>query len=277
MRKEIDIHCSQDAAMQALKRKLNKESSAASGNRFLHRELSLENVQKMILGGIPRRSLDDAAKYWQMIRETKAALMITLNSNGQWDQAKPFWKKKLAENLGLPITRKSVEVLYKSDKKITDKIDHQEKQVFVKIVKKTFDITDEQGLTHQAVHLHYKHWPDHSRCPDLDALVTLLRERQAIVKDKSSPIVINCQGGVGRTGEMALLEFALNLLENQEKQGIGWDKMTLNIAELIYQMRKSQPTIIGSTIEQIQQVCHLLSRPVDETKLVVNDAQPLAK
>ncbi|PIO73339.1 Protein-tyrosine phosphatase [Teladorsagia circumcincta] len=65
---------------------------------------------------------------------------------------------------------------------------------------------------HSCVHYHWVDWPDRG-VPQADlAPLYLLHE----FVNKKSPIIIHCSAGIGRTGSMVLIQYAMEVLERGE-------------------------------------------------------------
>ncbi|PIO77682.1 Protein-tyrosine phosphatase [Teladorsagia circumcincta] len=68
---------------------------------------------------------------------------------------------------------------------------------------------------HATTHYHWLDWPDRG-VPEADlAPICLL----AKIRNTSTPIIVHCSAGIGRTGSIVLIEHALELLGNHETLG----------------------------------------------------------
>lgn len=128
----------------------------------------------------------------------------------------------------------------------------------IKIIERTFSIMRGSKKIRRVTQLHYLHWPDHKQAPDLKALNTLIKRRMKLLRNSNRPLVINCQGGKGRTGIVALLECCRNEVENQKAKGVPIKKTVLNVAEMIYMMRKFRPKLIEG-VSQLSQACRYVA------------------
>ncbi|KHJ80741.1 Protein-tyrosine phosphatase [Oesophagostomum dentatum] len=65
---------------------------------------------------------------------------------------------------------------------------------------------------HSCAHYHWLDWPDRG-VPEADlAPVALLTK----VKDSTTPIIVHCSAGIGRTGSIVLIQHALELLQKNQ-------------------------------------------------------------
>ncbi|KAJ1346878.1 hypothetical protein KIN20_001801 [Parelaphostrongylus tenuis] len=61
---------------------------------------------------------------------------------------------------------------------------------------------------HTCLHYHWMDWPDRG-VPEADlAPIALLSK----VKENTTPIIVHCSAGIGRTGSIVLIEHAMELL-----------------------------------------------------------------
>ncbi|EYC30891.1 hypothetical protein Y032_0004g1834 [Ancylostoma ceylanicum] len=65
---------------------------------------------------------------------------------------------------------------------------------------------------HTCAHYHWLDWPDRG-VPEADlAPITLLEK----IKDSTTPIIVHCSAGIGRTGSIVLIQHALELLQTNQ-------------------------------------------------------------
>jgi hypothetical protein len=268
MKAKVDLRSEKSQLISEKKKKIEEMKDPVETNRFLDMEGQLENSQKMVLVGVPKRQIEDVQRYWEMIVKKNVPLMVSLCSSCQWQEIMPFWKRgkidriaeKLKETTGTTIACEGKKVLYVGKETVLDK----GKQRQVKIIERTYTLTDKDGNKRTATHLHYLHWPDHEVAPNLEAFDVLVKRRHELVNNLDAPIAINCQGGIGRTGELALFECFKHEIDHQQKMGKSLDEITLNLPETIYGLRQFAPHLCGSEIEQLAQVCQFVDRYYQE-------------
>ncbi|CAC5383877.1 unnamed protein product [Mytilus coruscus] len=83
-------------------------------------------------------------------------------------------------------------------------------------------------------HFHFTQWPDHG-VPDSVKLVYFYRKVKSIKVDKSSPMVVYCSAGVGRTGTFIAIDA---LYEHGQKEGY------VDIMEYVQTMRKDRMNMV---------------------------------
>ncbi|CAC5380713.1 PTPRT [Mytilus coruscus] len=96
-------------------------------------------------------------------------------------------------------------------------------------------------------HFHFTQWPDHG-VPDSIKLVNFYRKVKSINVDKSTPMVVHCSAGVGRTGTFIALDA---LYEHGQKEGY------VDIMEYVQTMRKDRMNMV-QTHEQYEVVFEAL-------------------
>ncbi|XP_063692842.1 tyrosine-protein phosphatase non-receptor type 4-like [Bolinopsis microptera] len=81
-------------------------------------------------------------------------------------------------------------------------------------IEREFEVSQD-GINKTITHLHYTGWPHHGT-PDDPAqfvnFIKLIGEKRKLVE---TPVLVHCSEGIGRTGVVALLEGALNLIESK--------------------------------------------------------------
>ncbi|KAL6733720.1 hypothetical protein Aduo_004345 [Ancylostoma duodenale] len=65
---------------------------------------------------------------------------------------------------------------------------------------------------HTCAHYHWLDWPDRG-VPEADLAPVALLEK---LKDSTTPIIVHCSAGIGRTGSIVLIQHALELLQNNQ-------------------------------------------------------------
>ncbi|KAM5138236.1 uncharacterized protein ACMZJ9_016836 [Mantella aurantiaca] len=84
-----------------------------------------------------------------------------------------------------------------------------------------FAVTHKQTRQNKQVrHFHFTAWPDHgvpNATDDLIQFRNLMREYTAIYSPPTSPIVVHCSAGVGRTGTLIALDRIIKQIEDEDK------------------------------------------------------------
>ncbi|WKX93596.1 hypothetical protein Q1695_011119 [Nippostrongylus brasiliensis] len=98
----------------------------------------------------------------------------------------------------------------------------------VRVQMTQLDVNIPGQKTHTCTHYHWMDWPDRG-VPEADmAPVALLGK----LKDCTTPIVIHCSAGIGRTGSIVLIQHAIELLQSK--------KPLLGISTYLLELRKQR-------------------------------------
>jgi protein-tyrosine phosphatase len=95
----------------------------------------------------------------------------------------------------------------------------------------------------------------------------LFKRKDELVLDQALPITINCQGGIGRTGVVAITELAKREIDRKKLQAKDGTEIKINIPELIYTVRQLyQGKTLVSNHEQLSQIYYMVGRYYQEQK-----------
>ena len=138
--------------------------------------------QQYIVCGYPSHE----SAFWKRIIDSDVHTIVALIT----PRREPYWVDTLFPRVvdGCTITKISEEIVGTSP-------------FFVqhRIIWRTFSISRKDGSTQTVQHFHYENWPDHDAPED-----TLFRRFLQLIEshhtDGSSPILVHCAGGVGRSG-----------------------------------------------------------------------------
>ncbi|KAK7101801.1 hypothetical protein V1264_020126 [Littorina saxatilis] len=132
-------------------------------------------------------------------------------------------------------------------------------------VMRTFEVATENGSVRRVTQYHYTMWPDHG-IPTTTGLVDFWRTvRTSHRQQPSSPLVVHCSAGVGRTGTFIGLDILMDQLQQQQH---------VDICKVVNDMRndrcnmiqaKSQYCILHEAVFEAytSQDCRLQNRDVD--------------
>ena len=84
-------------------------------------------------------------------------------------------------------------------------------------------------------HLHYEGWHDKKPAPDEDLVQFLLDEIESTQQATTAPIEINCKGGIGRTGTLAICHYIRQKIDSELAKGIALEDISIDVAHIIYQ------------------------------------------
>ncbi|KJH40283.1 Protein-tyrosine phosphatase [Dictyocaulus viviparus] len=78
----------------------------------------------------------------------------------------------------------------------------------VKVMVRQLEVAIPNNPTHTCLHYHWMDWPDRG-VPEADlAPIALLSK----LKENTTPIIVHCSAGIGRTGSIVLIQHAMELL-----------------------------------------------------------------
>ncbi|XP_068115987.1 receptor-type tyrosine-protein phosphatase beta-like [Hyperolius riggenbachi] len=152
-------------------------------------------------GPLPRTVTD----FWRMIWEKEVRVIIMLTKCVEVGRVKceEYWpssSSKMYGNLSVSMTSENVD----PDWTIRD-----------------FIVTNTKSTqTKQVRHFHFTAWPDHGvprTTKDLIRFRNLIREYTTFRCPASSPILVHCSAGVGRTGTLIALDRIIKQIETEDK------------------------------------------------------------
>ncbi len=76
---------------------------------------------------------------------------------------------------------------------------------------------DDESSVRSVSQFHFVSWPDFGVPRSPDTLLSFLRSVRAARSTSTSPLVVHCSAGIGRTGTFCLMDAFQTLLERQEE------------------------------------------------------------
>jgi protein tyrosine phosphatase len=218
------------------------------------------SVQTYLLSGLPR-TLKTAQDYWDQIIVKGSRVVVSLHETGEAkSRCHDFWKEDRIKEM----TFRDGWTLRVTEPPVEDKGQGSGP----KIIETTYEASRE-GEKRTITHLHYDGWVDRSAIPDEDLFSTLVRRIKGLSSDREAPIAINCHGGIGRTGTLAVCYDLFKESEQQLATGTTPDKVFVNVPERLYALRKQRASLIGQPT-QFSQIPSVLSKlfPIPATPQV---------
>jgi protein tyrosine phosphatase len=207
-------------------------------------------VQTYLLSGLPR-TLKTAQDYWDQILMKGTRVVVSLHETGEAkSRCYDFWKEDRIKEM----TFRDGWTLRVTEPPVEDKGQGSGP----KIVETTYEASREEEKR-TITHLHYDGWVDRSSIPNEDLLGALIRRMKDLSSDRDFPIAINCHGGVGRTGTLAVCYDLFKECEQQLASGTTPDKVFVNVPERIYALRKQRASLIGQPT-QFSQIPSVLGK-----------------
>lgn len=226
----------------------NRLGREVEGTYLNASEVHLKDGPKYIFAAIPRDSVT-IADYYHCLMQKGTKVVVTTNPTLESEDCRPFWLNTELEKVtfrdGWTIREIATNVLMKN-----------KSSKGPELIQRTLNVT-KGGEAKTITHLHYENWPDHKAAPDDEMLSALVHKINELQTTNDHPIAINCKGGIGRTGTLAIAHLAIHEIKKQLKAGKKKDEVSLNIAKMIYSLRKERRGMVSHK-EQILQIYRLI-------------------
>lgn len=205
--------------------------------------------QNYVLASLPRTHHEVRDYFEAALAQDVQVFVSALCSTEAKSRCNNFWKndvlKKITLRDGSKITHGKSQVLHI--------LENSRKKLVPQIIESTLYTSDERKITH----LHYEGWQDKHGMPCEELLANLLDRIYELSPDPKVPVAINCRGGAGRTGTVAVSLYLRREVDAQLAQGKDIDDIQVNIPEVIYSFRFHRKSIVGSP-EQLAQIYSVL-------------------
>lgn len=213
--------------------------------------------QYFIIACCPKNSKELRDYFDAALADNVVVFVSALQSREVKSRKNNFWTRKVLKNV---VLRDDVTIshLYSQVLQVKEK---SHRNTIPQIIETTLATSDGREFTH----LHYEGWRDKSGMPCEDLLNTLLDRIYELSPDPQVPVAINCKGGAGRSGTIAVSLYLRRYVDAQLAQGVALDDIEVNIPEVIYSFRKQRRGIIGAQ-EQLVQLYSVLSDYYDKIK-----------
>lgn len=190
--------------------------------------------------GVPHRYLCGQAPtiptlghWWHMIWQADASLILMLAKLVEKGAAKAdrYWPKKPG-----PATMYGrYSVVLESEGPLPG---------FPDVIRRLLRVTY-SGETRKVTHYQYEGWPDHGVPRDSGPFVELLRLTDAHLADRpTSPVVVHCSAGVGRTGVFLATHLTLTRLRLHRAKNGHNEPFLFNMVQTLCQLRWCRSRLI---------------------------------
>lgn len=186
--------------------------------------------------------------FWRMIYEqrTHVVVMLTRLWEGTRAKAKRYWPRTegVTVRYGEILVRLvSVRSYYGSsnDELIIRRfLIRQDRDQDQAGSKDDDELTPQDGEWHHVVQLHYQGWSDFGRPQSCDHFLELLRLVEAFhhASCPSSPIVVHCSAGLGRTGVFIAAHMAMQAIQF---------KLDFDVSSIVRHIRKQRPGMVQTS------------------------------
>ncbi|XP_072277665.1 receptor-type tyrosine-protein phosphatase eta-like [Pyxicephalus adspersus] len=168
--------------------------------------------------------------FWRMIWEKDVRVLIMLTKCVEVGKVKceEYWPSRSSRTFGnLSVSLKNESIL--PDWTIRD-----------------FLVTDIQTKQNKQLrHFHFTAWPDHGVPNTTDDLIrfrNLIRDYTAVHSPPSSPILVHCSAGVGRTGTLIALDRIIKQIEAEDK---------VDVYGVVYDLRMNRGLMVQTESQYI--------------------------
>ncbi|MBS0634806.1 MAG: hypothetical protein JSR37_05025 [Verrucomicrobia bacterium] len=200
--------------------------------------------QNFILSSCPR-SLSEVRDYFDgAIARNTQVFVSCLKSTEVEDRRNNFWQNKVLKNIRLRDGSK----LSQTSSRVLKTLENSKRNTVPQIIESRLLTSKGIALTH----LHYEGWKDKTAMPSEKLLNLLLDRIYELSPDPKIPVAINCKGGVGRTGTVAISLYLRRVVDRELKAGKPLNTITVNIPEIIYMLRKERKRMVGIATQLTQ-------------------------
>ena len=202
--------------------------------------------QSLILSTLPI-TINDVGNYFEAALSHKTKVFVSLHEPDELPRGVrqlEFWKN---ETLSQVVLRSGGTIRNVGDPILLYHGKQGRKRPSM-LVESKVELSDGRKV----VHLHYDGWKDGSEMPDEDLVQKLIDRMQLLSPERKIPVAINCKGGVGRTGTMALCYLIQRIIQTRLEQGVALEQITINIPELLYALRGERAGLISHPEQFVQ-------------------------
>ncbi|XP_064390830.1 receptor-type tyrosine-protein phosphatase epsilon-like [Halichondria panicea] len=174
------------------------------------------------------------ADFWRMIWELKLTtiIMLTETVESGKEKCQKYWPSTANEpwDVGFSLVVTLTELIPFAEYK-------------VKIMKVENKMDPESCVPLIVTHYHFSVWPDHGVPVDKTSLIHFIqRVRRHHPFFNSSPLLVHCSAGVGRTGTFITLDSMIHMMKTET---------TLDILPFIRRMRNNRPLMVQTEEQYI--------------------------
>lgn len=213
---------------------------------FCNASLAKCDKESLILSALPIR-IEDAANYFEAALAHNTKLFVSLHEPEELSpgtRQSEFWKNETLSRVRL---RNGVTLQNMGDSTVVAKGTFSKLRPTMLVASSIMD-----SMEKTVRHLHCAGWPDGETYPDEELLLKLVKLMKELSPDPKFPIAINCKGGVGRTGTLALLYLVIERIRAQLEQRIPLQEIRINIPELLYALRGERSELVSRPQQLLQ-------------------------
>ncbi len=185
--------------------------------------------------------------FWRALIETNVPTIVALAMPSDAGGRNPaYWEKSR-----YPLTVEGWTITAEGDEEVLDKSEAYPAQ---RVVKRTFQATNDDAKTKRTIsHIHYENWPDNG-APDPVLFHRFLHLMNSLHPVSSSPLLIHCSAGLGRSGTLAASHSLC-------KEIHAFHPSTINIPQRVVELRMQRSYLV-STATQYEAIYEAVRRCV---------------
>lgn len=219
--------------------------------------------QSFRLGACPK-TFEETSALFRVALEAHDSLFVSLHDEGEHknDRNSDFWENASLDQTPIPgwTVKKTQEV--EVDRRPTE----EDVQKVARIVESTLTATKNEGEeTRTLTHFRIIGWQDASPLPSEDLFYRLVKLIAQRCRPEDRPL-INCIGGIGRTGTTAVALYCIRFIDAQLAAGIKLEDIRLNVPEIIYQLFRTQRHGLVGQTSHLAHLYAFLGQYYDELK-----------
>ncbi|MCE5293992.1 MAG: hypothetical protein LLF94_05205 [Chlamydiales bacterium] len=274
MKKRISHYCRCHPNISNLRDKLISNMDLSFRQE---RIVDLPTCQKSLLVPHPTTNWQ-IGLYFEAVMQHKAPVLVSLCSPYESPDVIAFWEDRVvvdSQGKEITCTKKSETILYqgpvaaviRNEKRANDAIVNggvNPEALFPRIVERVIELQRDDAVF-TTTHLHYENWPDHQEAPDIQALEVLLDRRNQLAT-LDDLCLVNCKATIGRSGLFFFSDYGRNLVSQMAKEGVPFDEMKLNFAEMVNRVRIFRPILSGNPV-QLGQAFQIIADHYEKLKV----------
>ena len=109
-------------------------------------------------------------------------------------------------------------------------------------------VSSPTGVNHEVTHHHFVAWPDHGSLPPETMILLASLVKAQRIASGTSPVLVHCSAGVGRTGSVLAIANCVEIIENQLKENGGnLEDCWISILGTVLNLRECRVHIVERT------------------------------
>ena len=182
--------------------------------------------------------------FWRAILEYNSPLIVTIAmpiENGK-QKCHDYWSEP---HVPITVNGWKIERSIPLSEDILATAGHCDHRVVKRIFRATHQKENKQE-ERTITQIHYENWPD-GDIPDSLLFDQLLKAVDDLKINKSSPIVVHCSAGIGRSGIFVAVHSLRKTIQKARKWGQHGNTIVVNIPKALLGLRLQRKSLVGSS------------------------------